>query len=306
MNSAQQSQLQCTCCKSLDFSTTGAMMYAFSTRPVDKVSGVSNEEFEQTFFRKKKPVVFSDIVNKWLAYTTWSLDFFRNLDFDLPVHIEDGDVLQGETQFHKETLNDYVASLLALELNNEQVSYLSAFDILRFLPELAKDVDFSLLTHMTVKNVLFAWLGPPQTVTGFHTDWVHNLLAQIHGRKEILLVAPHQSKLMYRSRKYDFRSQLSEIVIDEKTLDNFPDFRNVDVFRVVLLPGEMLFIPKGWWHYVKSLDISISVNNFGLSRWDLYTVDFWEKIKMALHKRSLYRSKNCTCHMQTSLGIVHR
>ena len=281
-------------------------MYSFTTLPVARESSLSNEEFRKTYFKRKSPVVFSDIVNKWPAYTKWSLTYFQEIDFHSPVHIEDGDVLQGQTRFHKETLRDYVTSLLEGKFDEDQISYLAAFDILRFISELSNDVDFSLLTHMTVRNVLFVWLGPPYTITGFHTDWAHNLLAQIQGRKEILLVAPSQSKFMYPSRKYDFRSQLSEIVINETTLDHFPKFGQANVFRVILHPGDMLFIPKGWWHYVKSLDTSISVNNFGLTKLDLYTVDLWEKIKMALHKRGLYRSNNCTCHMQTPSGLVHR
>lgn len=29
---------------------------------------------------------------------------------------------------------------------------------------------------------------------------------------------------------------------------------------LVLEPGEVLLVPSGWWHYVESMDLSISVN----------------------------------------------
>ena len=37
--------------------------------------------------------------------------------------------------------------------------------------------------------------------------------------------------------------------------------RSIDsAIEIVLKPGQMLIIPPGWWHEVKSLDLSVSVN----------------------------------------------
>jgi quercetin dioxygenase-like cupin family protein len=36
--------------------------------------------------------------------------------------------------------------------------------------------------------------------------------------------------------------------------------RSASILEVVVEPGEFLFIPVGWWHWVKALDISISVS----------------------------------------------
>jgi ribosomal protein L16 Arg81 hydroxylase len=42
--------------------------------------------------------------------------------------------------------------------------------------------------------------------------------------------------------------------------EHFPAFANAKPFDTVLGPGDVLFIPRGWWHYVRSLTPSFSVN----------------------------------------------
>lgn len=38
---------------------------------------------------------------------------------------------------------------------------------------------------------------------------------------------------------------------------------------VILQPGDVLFVPNGWWHYVESLDnINVSVNIWGKLKTD--------------------------------------
>ena len=36
----------------------------------------------------------------------------------------------------------------------------------------------------------------------------------------------------------------------------------VFLWQVTLAPGDVLFVPKKWWHYVQSLDTSISINTW--------------------------------------------
>jgi lysine-specific demethylase 8 len=52
-------------------------------------------------------------------------------------------------------------------------------------------------------------------------------------------------------------SQVDVEHIDEQ---RFPAFVHVPYRDVVLEPGDMLYMPPQWWHYVKSLSTSFSVS----------------------------------------------
>ena len=45
-----------------------------------------------------------------------------------------------------------------------------------------------------------------------------------------------------------------------KQLQDFPKSANASFQECILEPGDCLFIPRGWWHYVQSLDVSASVS----------------------------------------------
>ena len=52
----------------------------------------------------------------------------------------------------------------------------------------------------------------------------------------------------------------SEVNLENPDWERYPLFRYVSPAEVVVNPGEVLFVPVGWWHYVRSLDASISVS----------------------------------------------
>lgn len=48
--------------------------------------------------------------------------------------------------------------------------------------------------------------------------------------------------------------------VDEEEKKKFPEFGKAEYLEAVLGPGECLYIPLGWWHYVESLTASFSVS----------------------------------------------
>lgn len=71
---------------------------------------------------------------------------------------------------------------------------------------------------------------------------------------------------MYRNNSIFSKNQTSSMVNLTKWFDEdlhecraYPDISEVEWIIADLEPGDILYTPPGWWHYVESLDPSISV-----------------------------------------------
>lgn len=100
----------------------------------------------------------------------------------------------------------------------------------------------------------FFWIGPAGTITPTHHDLTNNFMAQVMGRKRVRLVDSLQAARIYNSLHV-----YSDVDLEKIDYTRFPAMRAVTVLECDLAPGELLFIPVGWWHHVRSLDISVTV-----------------------------------------------
>jgi len=119
-------------------------------------------------------------------------------------------------------------------------------------------------------------------ITPVHHDWssgdhgMDGLHAMILGRKIFKLFDPHVNEKCFRRKKHWGKFHQSVIDIDKPDLEKYPEFKNASYLEIELNAGEMLFIPKLWWHHVTTLEPSIAIN-------------FWfqhlgsEKLKLTKH-----------------------
>ena len=105
------------------------------------------------------------------------------------------------------------------------------------------------------------WLGPAGTVTPLHCDYDDNIFAQIWGRKRIFLSAPQHDEFLYANQANAilFGSPFDPEAPD---FDKFPLARQAMMIECIVEPGEMLYVPAGWYHQVRALTFSLSANRW--------------------------------------------
>ncbi|XP_051998421.1 HSPB1-associated protein 1 homolog [Xyrauchen texanus] len=109
------------------------------------------------------------------------------------------------------------------------------------------------------------WIGTQGANTPCHLDsYGCNLVFQVQGRKRWHLFPPDDTSCLYPTRiPYEESSVFSQVSVVHPDQKKFPAFRRAQVHTVTLKPGQVLFVPRHWWHYVESLDpVTISVNSW--------------------------------------------
>lgn len=105
------------------------------------------------------------------------------------------------------------------------------------------------------------WLGPAGTVTPLHADYDDNLFVQIWGSKRIFLAPPHHDEFLY-PREANALLFGSPFDPEAPDFDKFPLARQASTIECIVHPGDMLYVPAGWYHQVRSLTFSLSANRW--------------------------------------------
>lgn len=270
---------------------------------INELEKISHDDFYQNHIKKNSPVKLTQMMDQWEASKLWSLDYFEKIGKDKETYMYRGNIRQNDTNWQFGAFQDYLNDI---RNSDKSETYLGNMPIAKMFPELLEHVDFSLISNNTIRNSTSLWIGPPGTITGWHTDRLaNNILALIEGRKLVFLVSPKENRKMYPSDKYEPGSRLSSINMENFNEVEHSLFKNATVFYTIIHPGEMLFIPQNWWHCVYGLDISISSNNFGFTPIDNFKMKVSELIKRKLHNMNLY-GKECVCHYYDENGKRQR
>ena len=242
-------------CRALDDRLAAAPRLA----RIERLEAPSSAEVQE-FARRSQPVVIGGAAADWevarwdLAQLGARLGGVQIVARDYPPPPEYWKPRAGRTL----RLSDYLSLIERAAAGPDPIPYAEFLDT---PPELDASVVYPAFFPRAAFGHPKMWLGPAGTITPLHRDWSDNFFVQLIGEKRFVFFSPADAPLLYVQRGAPTH-EWSLVDVDHPDLARFPLVGRARPLECVVGPGEMLLIPGGWFHHVRSLSVSFSLNFF--------------------------------------------
>jgi hypothetical protein len=233
---------------------------------IPRVKTITKKDFIKYYFKPQKPVVIERYIEVWPAYSKWNLDYMKAIGGHLTVPLYDDrpvDYKDGFNEPHaKMKLSDYI-DLLKREPTKYRIFLWNA---LKEIPDLQKDFTFPDFGLRLMKGLPMLFFGGQDSHTFMHYDIDLANIFHFHfeGKKQCILFDQKQSDYLYK---------IPHSLITREDIDfNSPDFKKWPMLKKAkgckaeLKHGEILYIPEGYWHYMRYVTPGFSMSLRAIAR----------------------------------------
>jgi hypothetical protein len=229
---------------------------------VPRKNRLGGEAFVADHYSLNLPVIITGMMCDWPALTAWTPDALRSRFGERQVEVQAGrtkdEAYEINSSAHKRTMrfDDFVDVISSgVRSNDHYMTANNSSKNKQALREMWADMR-PLPEYLTPDgDAGFLWIGPGGTITPFHHDLTNNFMAQVRGYKKVKLIAA--SELPHVYNHLHCYTQLDGGAPDYA---RYPRLRQARIIECTIGPGEILFVPVGWWHYVEALEPSITMS----------------------------------------------
>lgn len=214
---------------------------------IDRVVTINRDDFLDSYFSPLRPLVIQDLAKSWPALNKWTPDFFRDQHGSQQVKVYDESFVEAGEHYMSKVKSIPLKEFINAVMTTSQDLRMFLYNIKSEIPTLMNDIDFPSLVDGLSKKFVFMFFGCKGAVTQMHfdIDMSHVFHTAIFGKKTITLFPFEQGKSLHR---YPFTCR-SYVDVHQPDFGKYPGLKDVQGYRVVLEPGETLYIPSGCWHH---------------------------------------------------------
>jgi hypothetical protein len=231
----------------------------------DIVENIAPRDFNSRYFNPQIPVIIKGLANNTTAGEKWTIDYFKETMGELVVDIYDnGNKKASATAYTNADLKMKFSDYLDI-ISKDEHTDLRIFlcNLFKHNPKLREEFPCPEIFRGMLDHMGFMFFGGKNTTVRIHYDIDMSNVLHTHfgGKKRVVLISPAYSRLLYRLPLNTY----SLIDIDNPDYTKFPALKYVKGYDLILDPGDSIFMPAGYWHYMTYLEGSFSVSYRKLS-----------------------------------------
>ncbi|TXD50104.1 cupin-like domain-containing protein [Polaribacter sp. IC073] len=233
---------------------------------IDRVETLTKEDFIENYFKPQKPVVIERFIEDWPAYSKWNLAYIKEVAGDKVVPLYDDrpvDFKDGFNEPHaKMKMSEYV-DLLKREPTKFRIFL---WNVLKEVPVLQKDFKFPDFGLRLMKGMPMLFFGGTNSYTFMHYDIDLANIFHFHfeGKKEVVLFNQKQNKYLYKV-PYSLITR-EDIDFSNPDFKKWPALKKAKGYKTNLEHGQVLYMPEGYWHYMKYITPGFSMSLRAIAR----------------------------------------
>ncbi len=238
----------------------------WNLQTIPRVKTITKADFIKQYFKPQKPVVIEQFIEDWPAYTKWNLEYMKAIAGDKMVPLYDDrpvDYKDGFNEPHaKMKMSEYI-NLLQTKPTKFRVFL---WNILKEVPELQNDFTFPDFGLKLMKGLPMLFFGGKDSHTFMHydIDLANIFHFHFHGEKEIILFDQKQNDYLYKIPHALITRE--DIDFSNPDFEKWPALKQATGYKTHLKHGEMLYMPEGYWHYMKYLTPGFSMSLRAIAR----------------------------------------
>lgn len=233
---------------------------------IDRVKTISKADFINNYFKPQKPVVIENYIQDWPAYSKWSLDYMKEVAGQKIVPLYDDrpvDYKDGFNEPHaKMKMHEYI-DLIKKQPTNYRIFL---WNILKEVPELQKDYKIPDFGIKLIKGLPMLFFGGKNSYTFMHYDIDLANIFHFHfqGKKHCILFDQKQNKYLYKIPNSLITRE--DINFSNPDFKKWPMLKKAKGYETILEHGQVLYMPEGYWHYMKYLTPGFSMSLRAIAR----------------------------------------
>ncbi|MFS4468787.1 cupin-like domain-containing protein [Maribacter sp. 2210JD10-5] len=233
---------------------------------IPRVKRISKQDFLKDYLKPQLPVVIEEFNGDWAAHSKWSFAYMKEVAGDKIVPLYDDRPVHHEDGFNEPHAQMKMSEYIDL-LKSEPTKFrIFLWNILKEVPVLQKDFSYPDFGIRLLKGVPMLFFGGENSHTFMHYDIDLANIFHFHfeGEKECVLFPQSENKHLYKV-PYSIITHES-IDFSNPDFEKWPALKNANGFKTGLKHGEVLYIPEGYWHYMKYKTAGFSMSLRALAR----------------------------------------